>query len=314
MAGYPVGEAYAEGLVDVGDGHRVWWCESGNPRGVPALVLHGGPGSGSNPSWRTVFDPARYRIVQFDQRGCGRSTPSAADVVDLSTNTTAHLVADVELLREHLRIGRWLVRGASWGVTLALAYAQAHPERVRAMVLSAVATTTPGEVEWVTREVGRVFPREWEEFRDGVPPRDRDGNLAAAYGRLLHSPDAAVREAAARSWCAWEDVHVSLVPGYRPDPRYRDPVFRLVFARLVTHYWANAAFLGERELLDGMHRLAGVPGVLVHGRLDVSSPLRTAWDLHRAWPGSELVVVDGGHGGGGFAAPIGRALDGFADG
>ncbi|GAB7192911.1 prolyl aminopeptidase [Kineococcus sp. NUM-3379] len=315
MTGYPVGEPHEEGLLDVGDGHRLWWCASGNPAGTPAVVLHGGPGSGSSPAWLTVFDPARYRVVQFDQRGCGRSTPHAAeDPAALTANTTAHLVADVERLREHLGVERWLVRGASWGSTLALAYAQAHPGRVRAVVLSAVATTTRREVRWVTREMGRVFPREWERFRDGVPADARDGDLAAAYARLLRDPDPRVHERAARDWCAWEDVHVSLVPGYRPDPRYDDPGFRLAFARLVTHYWSHAAFLGETELLDGTPRLAGIPAVLVHGRLDVSSPLETAWHLHRAWPGSELVVVgDGGHGGPRFAEHLARALDGFAD-
>ena len=160
---------------------------------------------------------------------------------------------------------------------------------------------------------GPVFPREWERFRDGVPEPERDGDLAAAYARLLRSPDPGVRERGAAGWCAWEDVHVSLAPGHRPDPRYRDPVLRLAFARLVTHYWANAAFPGDGELLAGMPRLAGVPGVLVHGRLDVSSPLDTAWDLHRAWPGSELVVVeDGGHGGTGFSGHLTAALDRLA--
>ena len=316
MAGYPVGEPHAQGMLDVGDGHRIAWTVSGSPDGKPAVLLHGGPGSGAAPAWRGYLDPARYRIVQFDQRGCGRSTPSAAeDVADLSANTTAHLVADVERLREHLGVERWLVLGASWGSTLGLAYARAHPGRVSEVVLFAVATTTRREIEWITRDVGRIFPREWEAFRDAVPPAERDGNLPAAYGRLLHSPDPAVRERAAAAWCAWEDVHVSLVPGYRPNPRYADPAFRLVLSRLVTHYWAHDGFLPDGALLAGAPRLAGIPAVLLHGRLDVSSPLDTAWRLHRAWPGSRLVVLEGdGHGGAGFTEHLVAATDGFAAG
>lgn len=318
MTGYPEGAPHARGLLDVGDGHRVAWWVSGNPAGTPAVVLHGGPGGRAMPGWRRHLDPDRYRIVQFDQRNCGDSTPSAADdVVDLSANTTPHLLADVERLREHLGVERWLVLGASWGSTLGLAYAQRHPERVRALVLFAVATTTQREVDWITRDVGRVFPREWEAFRDGVPPAERDGDLAAAYARLLHDPDPAVRERAARDWCSWEDVHASLAPGHQPNPRYEDPAFRLAFARLVTHYFAAAGFLADLapggDLVAGADRLAGIPGVLVHGRLDVSSPLDIAWNVRRAWPGSELVVVeDAGHGGDAFLGPVVAATDRFA--
>lgn len=318
MTSYPEGVPHARGLLDVGDGHRVAWWVSGNPEGTPAVVLHGGPGGRATPGWRRYLDPDRYRIVQFDQRNCGDSTPSAAeDVVDLSANTTPRLLADVERLREHLGVERWLVLGASWGSTLGLAYAQQHPDRVRALVLFAVATTTRREVDWITRGVGRVFPREWEAFRDGVPPAERDGDLAAAYARLLHDPDPAVRERAARDWCTWEDVHVSLAPGHQPNPRYEDPAFRLAFARLVTHYFATAGFLADLapggDLVAGAGRLAGIPGVLVHGRLDVSSPLDIAWNVRRAWPGSELVVVeDAGHGGDAFLGPVVAATDRFA--
>ncbi|WP_432488746.1 prolyl aminopeptidase [Kineococcus sp. SYSU DK018] len=318
MAGYPAGEPYERGLLDVGDGHRVSWTVSGNPAGKPVVVVHGGPGGRATPHWRSYLDPARYRVVQFDQRGCGLSTPSASeDVVDLSANTTAHLVADVEQLREHLGVQRWMVLGASWGSTLGLAYAQVHPQRVSEVVLFAVATTTRREIEWITRDMGRVFPREWEAFRDAVPAAEREGNLPAAYSRLLRSPDPEVRQRAAAAWCAWEDVHVSLAPGHRPDPRYADPAFRLAFARLVTHYWAHDGFLADLlpdgSLLAGAHRLAGVPAVLVHGRLDVSSPLDTAWQLHRAWPGSRLVVLEGdGHGGAGFTEHVVAATDRFA--
>ncbi|MFI7606450.1 prolyl aminopeptidase [Micromonospora sp. NPDC049366] len=312
---YPPGEPYAHGLLDVGDGQRVYWETCGNPDGKPAVVLHGGPGSGATPGWRRYFDPARYRIVLVDQRGCGRSLPHAADPgVDLATNTTAHLVGDLERLRAHLDVDRWLVLGASWGSTLGLAYAQAHPERVSELVLFSVVTTSRREVEWITREMGRIFPAEWARFLDAVPPADRDGNLAAAYARLLADPDPAVRERAAREWCLWDDTHVRTVPGWRPDPRFADPDFRMLSARLVTHYWSNAAFLPDGQLLRDAPRLAGVPGVLLHGRLDVSSPLDVAWQLAQAWPDARLEVVEAaGHGAGhGIGERVVAALDDFA--
>src|SRR5690606_23225680 len=259
---------------------------------------HGGPGSGCRPGHRRYFDPRRYRVVLFDQRGCGRSTPHASDHdTDLRTNTTHHLLDDIELLREHLGIERWLVYGVSWGTTLGLAYAERHPDRVTELVLSSVVTTTSAEVDWVTRRMGRVFPAEWARFRDGVPAAERDGNLAEAYRRLLNSPDPAVREQAAVRWCAWEDTHVATVPGYRPDPRYEDPWFRLGFARLVTHYWANHAFLEDGSLIRDAVRLTGIPGVMVQGALDISGPPDIAWQLSQVWPDGELVIVGGaGHG------------------
>ena len=287
-----------QGMLDVGDGHRLHWELSGNPEGKPAVVLHGGPGSGCTPWSREWFDPEAYLVVQLDQRNSGRSTPYAgAATVDLTANTTAHLVADLERLREHLGLERWLVAGISWGTTLALAYAQAHPDRVTEMVLVSVVTTTRAEVEWLTRSMGRVFPEEWERFRDAVPPEDRDGDLAAAYSRLLHDEDPQVRDRAAAAWCAWEDTHVGTYPGHRPNPRYRDPAFRLCFARVVTHYFRHAGFLEDGVLLRGATRLGGIPGVMVHGRLDVSGPPDVPWRLARAWPGSELILLDDvGHG------------------
>ncbi|MFE9427575.1 prolyl aminopeptidase [Kitasatospora sp. NPDC006697] len=295
---YPPVEPYEQGVLDTGDGNLLHWEVCGNPAGRPAVVFHGGPGSGAGPFWRRLFDPAAYRVVLFDQRGCGRSTPDAADPeTSLAANTTAHLIADAELLRERLGIGRWLVLGGSWGATLGLAYAERHPDRVSELVLFSVTNTTRREVAWVTREMGRVFPAEWARFRDAVPAAERDGDLAAAYARLLADPDPAVRERAAEEWCRWEDVHVSTQPGHRPDPRYRDPRFRLRFARLVTHYWANAAFLPDGALLREADRLAGIPGVLVHGRLDVSGPPDIAWQLAQRWPEAELVLIGGeGHG------------------
>jgi proline iminopeptidase len=315
VAAYPLAEPFAEGFLDVGDGHRIWWDAAGDPNGKPAVVLHGGPGGGSSPARRRWFDPERYLVVSFDQRQCGCSTPSAAEpVVDLSANTTAHLVADLERLRAHLGVERWLVWGGSWGCTLGLAYAQAHPDRVSELVLASVTAGTRAEIEWITRAMGRVFPEAWERFVGALPVSDRDGDLAAAYARLLQDPDPAVHEPAALAWCAWEDTHVATTAGFTHDTRYHDPAFRLCFARLVTHYWSNGCFLADGQLQRDAHRLAGIPGVLVHGRLDISGPLDTAWRLARAWPDAELVVIEaeGHRGGAGASAAIVRALDRFA--
>jgi proline iminopeptidase len=300
MATHPVTDPFDHGLLDVGDGHRVYWEVAGNPAGKPAVILHGGPGAALPDRMRRMFDPARYLIVQFDQRQCGRSLPHAAEpVVDLTTNTTQHLIADMERLRAHLAVERWLVWGGSWGTSLALAYAENHPDRVSEMVLASVVGTSRAEVEWVTRAMGRVFPEQWHAFRDAVPQEARDGDLAAAYARLLQDPDPAIHEPAAAAWCAWEDTHVATTPGYTPDPRYEDPRFRLCFARLVTHYWSNAAFLEEGALLRHADRLTGIPVVMVHGQLDISGPLDVPWALAKALPDAELTVIrDEGHGGG----------------
>ncbi|MEZ4660421.1 MAG: prolyl aminopeptidase [Caldilineaceae bacterium] len=308
-------EPFASGTLETSDGHQFYWEEIGNPSGTPALYLHGGPGSGCSPNARRYFDPKTYRAVLFDQRGCGRSRPLAsAPDVDLRWNTTDHLVADIESLRVHLGIKRWLVVGASWGVTLALVYAQRHPACVRAMVLGAVTAGTRREIEWITRDMGRIFPREWARFAAVVPEAERSGDLCAAYARLLASPDPQVRERAALEWCRWEDTHVSLMPGWEPDPRYQEPQFRLIFARLVTHYWSHGCFLADGEVLAGMDRLAHIPATLIHGRWDISGPVDTAWALHRHWPGSELQVLDdAGHGGIGFSEAIVAALNKFGN-
>ena len=296
--GHPPSAPHASGLLDVGDGQRLYWETCGNPAGLPAVVLHGGPGSGAGPSWTTLLDPGAFRIVLFDQRGCGRSRPDVADPgVPLDAHTTGHLVADIERLRAHLGIDRWLVLGASWGSTLGLAYAQRHPDAVSAAVLFSVCGTTRREVAWITRGMRRYLPEEWTRFRDGVPAVDRGGDLVEAYARLLADPDPDVAARAAREWCAWEERHVGATTAGRHDPRFADPAFRMRFARLVTHCWRHAAWLGDDELVDGAIRLAGIPGVLIHGRADVSGPPEFAWRVHRAWPGSELVLVDGaGHG------------------
>ncbi|MFD1516337.1 prolyl aminopeptidase [Pseudonocardia yunnanensis] len=300
MSLFPSIEPYASGMLDVGDGQSVYWECCGNPHGKPALYLHGGPGGGSRPGARRYFDPERFRVVLFDQRGCGRSRPSAADPrTDLRVNTTHHLLEDIEKLRELHKIEAWVVLGVSWGTTLGLAYAQAHPERVSGLVLAGVTTTSTREVQWITEDVGRIFPREWGRFAAAVPAQLRDQRLVDAYATLLTDPDPLVREHAAREWCLWEDAHVSLTPGHRPNPRYEDPDFRFLFARLVTHYWRNAAFLPDDQLVRETASLDGIPGVLIHGRYDVSGPLETAWRLHERWRTSELHVInDAGHGGG----------------
>ncbi len=293
---YPPIEPYEHGMFDVGDGNAIYWEMCGNPNGKPAVVLHGGPGSGCTPTHRRYFDPAAYRVVLFDQRNCGRSTPHASDPgTSLVSNTTQHLLADIEQLREHLGIDRWLVWGGSWGATLAQAYAEEHPERVSQVVLAAVTSTRGHEIEWLYHGVGRYFPEQWERFRDGVPPSERNGNLVEAYAHLLEHPDAAVREKAARDWCDWEDAVVALDPKAGPNPRYSDSRFRMAFARIVTHYFRHKAWLEDGQLLRDAGKLAGIPAALIHGRMDLGGPLQGAWELWKAWPGSELIIVNSGH-------------------
>jgi proline iminopeptidase len=312
---YPPIEPFEHGLLEVGDGQHVYWECCGNPAGKPAVVLHGGPGSGATPIWRRFFDPQRYCVALLDQRGCGRSIPHVGDpAIGLEANTTSHLVADIERLRARLGIERWLAFGGSWGVTLGLAYAERHPDRVSEAVFFSVTTTRQREVDWITRQAGRFFPEAWRRFQHGARAPEREGNLADAYARLLADPDPAVREQAARDWCAWEDAHVAVRADHRPDPRFQDPVFRMAFARLVTHYWRHCAWLEEGALIRDASRLADIPAVLVHGRLDVSSPPDTAWELAAAWPGSKLILLDdAGHGAGapGMTDVLIEALDGF---
>ena len=309
---YPAIEPFDHGLLDVGEGHRIYWEVSGNPAGKPAVALHGGPGGGSSPGRRRAFDPEAYRLVQFDQRGCGRSTPSAAALdTDLATNTTRHLIDDMERLRAHLHIDRWLVWGGSWGVTLALAYAQQYPERVSEMVLVAVTMTRPADIHWLYHEAGRFLPEQWARFREGGAQAE---DLVAAYDQLLNGRgDPAVRVKAAQDWCDWEDAVVSLEEGWTPNPRYADPDFRMLFARLCAHYFSHAAWLDDGELLRNAGRLSGIPGVLIHGRLDLGSPADVPWLLSRAWPGAELHLVGTGHMGGvEMTERMRAALDRFA--
>jgi proline iminopeptidase len=311
---FPNIEPFETGMLAVGESQEIYWECSGNPNGRPAVYLHGGPGSGSIPQNRRYFDPAIYKIILTDQRGCGRSRPHVGKISDLKVNTTAHLIGDMERLREHLRIDRWSLLGASWGTTLGLAYAQAFPDRVASIVLACVTTTSRREVQWVTHDMGCIFPEQWERFASvGSFDQNQKIGLVDSYAALAFNADATVRERAAREWCAWEDTHVSLTPGYAPSRRFEDPAFRLLFTRLVTHYWSHAAFLTEEQLIVNASLLNDIPGVLLHGRYDISSPLETAWRLHQAWRGSVLHIIDdAGHGGGAMSESVATAINRIA--
>jgi proline iminopeptidase len=284
-------EPYAHGMLDVGDGNQVYWETCGNPTGKPLVLLHGGPGVGCNERMRAGFDSEKYRAVLYDQRGCGRSTPNAADPsTDMRHNTTQHLVADLELLREHLSINRWLVRGGSWGCTLAMAYALKHPDRVSEIVLSAILLTRRREIDWLYGGVSRFFPEEYERFVAGAAEA---ASVVPAYARLLGDPDPAVRERAALAWARWEETVLSLEPNAKPtsfSTRADDDLIE--FVRICSHYYANYGWLADDELIGNVGRLAGIPGALVHGRLDLSCPVETAYELASAWPGAELFVCD----------------------
>ncbi|GLQ08674.1 proline iminopeptidase [Devosia yakushimensis] len=316
MAFHALVEPHAQGMLDVGQGHAIFWSISGNPDGVPALILHGGPGSGVAASTGRFFDPTRYRIIAFDQRGCGRSTPHAgAAGADLSANTTGHLLADIEALRLHLGVERWVLYGMSWGTTLGFAYAQRHPERVRAMVLAGITTTRQSEIGWLYRGLAPLFPAQWEAFRAGAPAGTSDSGLIAAYGDLLLSPDGAIHNKAALDFHLWEAATISSDPNAGWPERWNDPAYILARARIVTHYFRHAAWLEEGALISGASALADIPGVMVQGRLDLQAPLTTAWDMSRAWPAARLVIIEGaGHSSGdaGMGEAIVSALDGFA--
>lgn len=293
-----------EGLLDRPDGARLHWERYGTGP-VAALFLHGGPGSGLSTHHRTYFDPAANTVVALDQRGCGRSTPSVVDDVDsLHRNTTAALIDDIEALREHAGIERWLVVGLSWGATLALAYAESHPDRVVGLVLGAVTTTSREEVEWITQDLRHVFPRQWEKLAMAAEPRPGERLIDALY-RGITDPDPAVRERTAIAWGEWEDTHPSLDPHFSPSPAWHDPRKRLEMATLVLHYWSHHGFLGDAGIVDRVDRLGETPGVMVHGRLDLSSSMSVPFDLNRAWPSSVLIEVeDEGH----FGSRILRAV------
>jgi proline iminopeptidase len=306
------------GMLDVGDGDRISWETGGVADGKPVVVLHGGPGSGCTPWHRTLFDRTKYLIVLFDQRNCGGSTPHASEPdIDLSANTTQNLVADIERLREHLEIERWLVWGGSWGSTLALAYAEAHPDRVTEMILWGVTTGRRSEADWLFRGgLAPLFPDPWGRLRAGVPDARDDADIVEAYSRLLFAPDPEVRARAAYEWCLWESATPDWPPKTDLASRYRDPDFALAFARLVTHYVRNDFFLDDGILLRNAGRIGDIPGVLINGRFDLQAPLGNAWILHEEWPASELIVVDAaGHAADheGVERDLIRASDRFAD-
>ncbi|MBF6590613.1 MAG: prolyl aminopeptidase [Ktedonobacterales bacterium] len=291
---YPAIEPYEQGVLAVGDGQQVYWETCGNPRGKPAVVLHGGPGSGCSPWHRRLFDPSAYRLVLFDQRNCGRSTPHAsAPQTDLAHNTTAHLVADIERLRQHLGVERWLVGGGSWGSTLALAYAEHAPERVTEMLLFGVTTGRHTEFDWLFRGgVAILFPEQWARLRASLPAAERDGDIVEAYHRLLNDRDPTVRQRAADAWCLWESATLAWPPSTELAERFTNPTFALAFARLVTHYVRHNAWLEDGRLLRDAGVLAGIPGILVNGRFDFQAPIANAWELNRVWPRAELVIVE----------------------
>ncbi|MDX8149118.1 prolyl aminopeptidase [Lentzea sp. BCCO 10_0061] len=303
-------EPYEHGMLDVGDGNQVYWETVGNPDGKPAVFLHGGPGGPAKGARRSL-DAEKFRIVIFHQRGCGQSTPHASDpAADMSVNTTEHLLADMEKLREHLGIEKWLLYGGSWGTTLAVAYAQRHPERVSELILIAVTMSSQREVDWLYKGVSRFFPEAWARFsaHAGDAP-----DVVRAYADLMESPDPAVREQAALEWCRWEDTVLSLENFGKPDvfaDRASDEVLALV--RIIAHYYANHGFVDD--LLGNVGKLAGIPAALIHGRRDLSCPADTAYALAQGWPDAELTLVDdSGHKGSpAFAEAIKSAVRRFS--
>lgn len=308
-------EVHDSGMLDVGDGNLMYWDVRGNPEGRPVMVVHGGPGGGSPGRVPGVFDLERDRVVLFDQRGCGRSTPHASDpATDMSVNTAAHLVRDMEQLRAHLGIERMLLLGGSWGSALSLGYAERHPERVRALVLPAFWLMGRDEVDWLYRGgVGRLFPEEWQRFRDGAGG-ERD--LVGAYVRLMQDGDPQVRARAALAWSRWEDSVLSLEPSGKLD-HYSDCASDslLAFARICANYAAHDGWFEDGALMRDASRLAGIPGAIVHGRHDLSCPLGAAWEFARAWPDGELIVVDdAGHkGSAAMGERVRAAVHRFAD-
>ncbi|GMV18884.1 MAG: prolyl aminopeptidase [Polyangiaceae bacterium] len=290
---YPELEANQTGRLSVSDGHELYWEESGNPQGKPVVFLHGGPGAGTEPKQRRFFDPARYRIVLFDQRGSGKSTPHAS----LEDNTTWHLVSDIEALRAHLGIERWQVFGGSWGATLALAYAEKHPERVSELVLRGIFMLRQWELRWFYQEgASRMFPDAWEKYLAPIPEAER-GDLIAAYHRRLTSPEREVRQEAARAWSIWEAATSFLYANLAHVAHAGEDEFSLAFSRIECHYFVNRGFFArESQLLDDAVKLRHLPTTIVHGRYDVVCPLENAWDLARVLPHANLrIVPDAGH-------------------
>ena len=290
---YPPIEPFSTGSLKVSDLHQIYYEVSGNPNGVPAVVCHGGPGGGSTPSMRRYFDPTKYKIVVFDQRGCGKSTPHA----ELRENTTWDLVGDIEKLREHLNIDRWLVFGGSWGSTLSLAYAEAHPERVLALILRGIFTIRREEIAWFYQEgASWLFPDAWEDYVKPIPQAER-GDFVSAYYKRLTGDDKTAQLAAAKAWSVWEGTTVSLLPSPERVESFGGDAFAIAFARIECHYFINRGFFErDDQLIADVGKIRDIPAVIVQGRYDVCTPMKTAWELHKAWPEAEFVVVqDAGH-------------------
>ena len=290
---YPEIEPFNTGYLKVSDIHTVYFEESGNPEGKPAIFVHGGPGGGSNPAQRRYHDPSKYRIVVFDQRGCGRSTPYAS----LQDNTTWHLVSDMEAIREHLGIEKWQVFGGSWGSTLGLAYAQTHPQRVTELVLRGIFMLRRSELIWFYQHgASHIFPDAWDSYLQAIPEVEH-GDLISAYYRRLTSEDENVRNAAARAWSVWEGSTSYLVQNPDHIAHAGEDDFAVAFARIECHFFVNGGFFEvDGQILRDIDSIRHIPGVIVQGRYDVVCPMRSAWDLHKAWPESELhVVANAGH-------------------
>lgn len=292
---FPAIEPHRTGRLDNGDGHSVYWEICGNPNGKPAVFLHGGPGSGCSPRHRQLFDPERYQVLLFDQRGCGRSLPHAS----LENNTTWDLVRDIEKLRQDVMgVDKWLVFGGSWGSTLALAYAQEHPAHVSELIVRGIFTLRKSEVDWFYQEgASNLFPDYWEGFLAPIPPAERD-DMVAAYHRRLTGDDAELQIVAARAWTHWEDSTITLLPRAQQTqaPTAAGDARALAFARIENHYFVNRGFMEEGHLLRNAHKLADIPGAIIQGRYDACTPARSAWDLHRAWPQAKFhLIVDAGH-------------------
>ncbi|MFA5949887.1 MAG: prolyl aminopeptidase [Hyphomicrobium sp.] len=290
---YPAIEPYRDGRLDVGGGHELYYAECGNPRGLPVLVVHGGPGGGCNPTMRRFHDPKKYRIILLDQRGCGRSLPNAS----IEDNTTWHLVGDMERLRERLGIARWQLFGGSWGSTLSLAYAEKHPERVTAMVLRGIFLLRRSELDWFYQDgCSALFPEAWEAFEGLIPPAER-GDMIGAYYRRLTDPSPDVHLPAAEAWSVWEGTTLSLVEDPARIRMFANRAYALAFARIECHFFINKGFFAcDGEILAKACALADMPGIIIHGRYDVVTPVKSAWDLHKVWPKADLrIVPDAGH-------------------
>lgn len=310
---YPPIEPHETGFLKVSDLHEIYYEISGNPHGVPAVVCHGGPGGGSTPSMRRYFDPDRYRIIVFDQRGCGRSTPHA----ELRENTTWDLVEDMERLRRHLGVERWLVFGGSWGSTLALTYAETHPERVTHLVLRGIFTLRRSEILWFYQEgASWIYPDAWENYIKPIPAAERSDMIGAYYKRLT-GEDRAEQLAAAKAWSVWEGSTVSLYPSQERIDSFGSDAFAIAFARIECHYFINGGFFErDDQLIANVGAIRHIPAVIVQGRYDVCTPMKSAWDLYRAWPEAEFVVVqDAGHAASepGIIDALVRATNKFAD-